>query len=44
MSLLLYNLLGKKPKGFGLEIEDRSLKAFMMEKNEKENAGFCRAE
>ena len=31
MSLLLYNLLGKSPKGFGLEIEDRSVKAFIME-------------
>ena len=39
MSLLLYNLLGKKPKGFGLEIEDRSLKAFMIEKKRK---GKCR--
>lgn len=35
MSLLLYNLLGKKPKGFGLEIEDRSLKAFMIERRGK---------
>lgn len=31
MSLLLYNLLGKKPNGFGLEIESRSLKAFMFQ-------------
>lgn len=35
MSLLLYNLLGKKPKGFGLEIEDRSLKVFMFEKKRR---------
>lgn len=27
-NILIYNLLGKKPQGFGLEIEDRSLKAF----------------
>jgi len=39
MGLLLNNLLGKKPKGFGLEIEDRSLKVFMYEK--KRN-GKCR--
>lgn len=39
MSLLLYNLLGKKPKGFGLETEDRSIKAFMIEKKQK---GKCR--
>ncbi|MDD5489897.1 MAG: type IV pilus assembly protein PilM [Candidatus Moranbacteria bacterium] len=31
MSLLLHNLLGMKPKGFGLETEDRSLKAFMFD-------------
>lgn len=35
MSLLLYNLLGKRPNGFGLEIEDRSLKAFMIERRGK---------
>ncbi len=35
MSLLLYNLLGLKPHGFGLEIEDRSLKAVMIEKRRK---------
>jgi type IV pilus assembly protein PilM len=28
----MYNLLGKKPKGFGLEVEDRSLKAFQIDK------------
>jgi len=39
MNLLLYNLIGKKPAGFGLEIEDRSIKAFMLEKNRK---GKCR--
>ena len=35
MSLLLYNLLGEKPKGFGLETEDRSLKAVMFEKGRR---------
>ncbi len=30
MNLLLHNLLNRKPRGFGLEIEDRSLKAFMV--------------
>jgi len=35
MSLLLYNLLGKKPQGFGLEIEDQSIKAFMFGKKRK---------
>src|SRR4030042_2937495 len=32
MNLLTYNLLGKKPNGFGLEIEDSSLKAIMLKK------------
>ena len=35
MDLLFYNLLGKKPQGFGLEIEDRSLKAFMFGRKKK---------
>lgn len=30
MSLLFYNLLGMKPNGFGLEIEDGSLKAIIL--------------
>lgn len=37
--MLIYNLLGKRPKGFGLEVEDRSIKAFMFEKGKK---GKCR--
>jgi type IV pilus assembly protein PilM len=32
-NILLYNLLGKKPKGFGLEIEDGSIKAFQLRGN-----------
>ena len=35
MSLLLYNLLGIRPNGFGLEIEDSSLKAIMLKKTRK---------
>jgi type IV pilus assembly protein PilM len=34
-NILLYNLLGKKPKGFGLEIEDDSIKAVLLKKNKK---------
>jgi type IV pilus assembly protein PilM len=30
--ILLYNLLGKKPKGFGLEIEDSYIEAFQLKK------------
>lgn len=33
MSLLFYNLLGMKPKGFGMEIEDESIKVVLLEKN-----------
>jgi type IV pilus assembly protein PilM len=40
MNLLLYNLFGKKPTGFGLEVEDRSLKAFQIEKIGKEGCKF----
>lgn len=32
MSLLLHNLLGTRPNGFGLEIEDSSIKAIMLKK------------
>ena len=35
MSLLLQNLLGRKPSGFGLEIEDRSLKVFAIERKRR---------
>ncbi len=35
MGLLLYNLLGVKPNGFGLEIENRSIKALMIRKGRK---------
>jgi len=35
MSFFLHNLLGMKPEGFGLEIEDRSLKAFMFRRGSK---------
>ncbi|MDI6778077.1 MAG: type IV pilus assembly protein PilM [Patescibacteria group bacterium] len=35
MSLLFYNLLGMKPKGFGLEIEDSSLKAIALKKGRR---------
>ena len=40
MSLLLYNLLGMKPRGFGLEVEDRSLKVFQIEKKGKNGFRF----
>lgn len=33
MNLLTYNLLGIKPKSFGLEIEDSYIKAFQLKKN-----------
>ena len=36
MNLLTYNLLGLKPKAFGLEIENSSLKAVWIEKKEKQ--------
>jgi type IV pilus assembly protein PilM len=35
MNLLTYDLLGIKPKGFGLEIEDGSIKAFQLGKSKK---------
>jgi type IV pilus assembly protein PilM len=35
MSLLLNNLLGIKSQGFGLEIEDDSIKAVLLKKNKK---------
>jgi type IV pilus assembly protein PilM len=34
-NILLYNLLGKKPNGFGLEIEDDSIKAVLLKKNRR---------
>jgi len=39
LNSLIYNLLGKEPSGFGLEIEDRSIKAFMVHKG---GGGKCR--
>lgn len=35
MSLLFHNLLGTKPKGFGLEIEDSSIKAIALKHGRK---------
>jgi len=35
MSLLLHNLLGTKPMGFGLEIEDSSIKAIELKKGRR---------
>jgi type IV pilus assembly protein PilM len=40
MNILIYNLLGKVSKGFGLEIEDRSLKAFQIEKSGRKGCKF----
>ncbi|MFA5926291.1 MAG: type IV pilus assembly protein PilM [Parcubacteria group bacterium] len=36
MGPLFYNLLGVKPSGFGLEIEESSVKAFMLGKDKKD--------
>ena len=39
MNLLLHNILGTKPGGFGLEIEDSSIKAFRLGGNKKRLTG-----
>jgi type IV pilus assembly protein PilM len=40
INLLIYNLLGKNPQGFGLEVEDRSLKAFQLGRSHKSGCRF----